>query len=55
MNYFKYKILNSNKPVKSLLDYGCGNGDFLKYISQKGINVTGVEKSNIAKKIVKRG
>lgn len=51
MNYFKYKILNSNKPVKSLLDYGCGNGDFLKYISQKGINVTGVEKSNIAKKV----
>lgn len=51
MNYFKYKILISNKPVKALLDYGCGNGDFLKYISKKGIKVTGVEKSNNAKKI----
>ena len=53
MNNLKYKILKSNKPVKSLLDYGCGNGDFLKFISKKGIKVVGVEKSNIARKVCK--
>lgn len=34
-------------PIKSLLDYGCGNGEFLKYASQ-GINrVSGFDVSGI--------
>jgi 2-polyprenyl-3-methyl-5-hydroxy-6-metoxy-1,4-benzoquinol methylase len=40
----KLEILRLNHPgIKSVLDYGCGTGDFVSYISKKGIRSTGVE------------
>lgn len=50
MMYFKYNIIKSKIRKGKLLDYGCGNGDFLKYVSKKKINVTGIEKSLISQK-----
>ena len=51
MMFFKYKIIKSLVKQTKLLDYGCGNGDFLKYISDKQIPVTGIEKSLSSQKI----
>jgi 2-polyprenyl-3-methyl-5-hydroxy-6-metoxy-1,4-benzoquinol methylase len=40
----KLKILKSNQPdIKSVLDYGCGTGEFASYLSKKGIRSSGVE------------
>jgi len=40
----KLEILRLNHPgIKSVLDYGCGTGDFVSYLSKKGIRSTGVE------------
>ena len=35
MFYYKYKIISPYKKDFNLLDYGCGNGDFLNYMSEK--------------------
>ena len=51
MFYYKYKIISPYKKDFNLLDYGCGNGDFLNYMSEKKIKVTGVEKSLSSQKI----
>ena len=40
----KLEILRLNHPgIKSVLDFGCGTGDFVSYLSKKGIRNTGVE------------
>ncbi|AFU68716.1 SAM-dependent methyltransferase, AdoMet_MTases superfamily [Psychroflexus torquis ATCC 700755] len=40
----KLKILKRNQPdIKSVLDYGCGTGEFVSYLSKKGIISSGVE------------
>ena len=38
----KYKLIQENHP-NSLLDIGCGTGEFLNYCKQKGLDVVGVE------------
>ena len=40
----KLKILRNSQPgIKSVLDFGCGTGDFVSYLSKKGIKSVGVE------------
>jgi len=51
MLYFKYRLIKPKGRNQKLLDYGCGNGGFLKYISDKNINTTGVEKSLTSQKV----
>ena len=47
---WKIRIVTHNsKSVKSLLDYGCGTGDFLEALSKKQIEVSGVEPSTLAR------
>lgn len=53
MILFKYSIIKFKINKGKVLDYGCGNGDFLKYISKKKIGVVGVEKSLSSQKICK--
>ncbi|MGC1241168.1 MAG: class I SAM-dependent methyltransferase [Chryseosolibacter sp.] len=48
---WKYRLiqqLSLNTP-NSILDYGCGTGAFLKECKKNGINVTGVEPSEVAR------
>ena len=54
MLYFKYKTIEPYVSSKSILDYGCGNGEFLNYVSKRGLNGVGVEKSNHSQKICKK-
>jgi 2-polyprenyl-3-methyl-5-hydroxy-6-metoxy-1,4-benzoquinol methylase len=46
---WKYNLLRKYSPGSSLLDYGCGTGDFLNYCSQKGMVTNGVEPSASAR------
>ena len=41
------------KETRSLLDIGCGTGDFLNACRQKGWDVTGIEPSEVARKNAK--
>jgi len=48
----KLKWINSlDCPEKSLLDYGCGTGSFLKVCQQRGWNTTGIEPIDKARNI----
>ena len=48
--YKKIKFVNSLKNHgNSILDYGCGTGEFLKAIKENGWNTTGFEPSERAK------
>ena len=38
----------SNKPVKSILDLGCGTGGHCIVFAKKGLSVTGIDKSDLA-------
>lgn len=40
---YKYRFLPKQKQPPSIVDYGCGAGDFLKYVHQKAHQVRGVE------------
>ncbi len=51
MLYFKYRLIKSKTANLKLLDYGCGNGSFLKYLNDRKINTTGVEKSLVSQKV----
>ena len=44
-NYYKTKILKNYK-VRTVLDYGCGSGNFVKYISKNGYEANGYEPIN---------
>lgn len=51
----KYKIAVSCQPsVVSLLDIGCGVGDFLLYAKENGCDITGIEPSEDARKIAEK-
>ena len=51
MMFFKYRIIYSKSKEVNLLDYGCGNGNFIKYLSNKSLKVTGIEKSLSSQKV----
>jgi len=50
---WKTRLVKIHSPAnsKTLLDYGCGTGDFLHACKQNGWSVTGVEPSAIARQI----
>lgn len=55
---YVFDVLNEfNKNIESMLELGCGSGAHANYLSQKGIEITGIERSEsmvkkaIAKKI----
>lgn len=45
----KYKLIKGYHPSGNVLDVGCGTGDFLSYLKQKGYAVQGVEVSTQAR------
>ncbi len=47
----KYKSTLKKYNAKSLIDYGCGTGDFLKYCLDKGHHAIGLEIDESARKI----
>ena len=47
----KYKSTVKKYNAKSLVDYGCGTGDFLKFCIDKGHNAIGLEIDESARKI----
>ncbi len=49
----KLRILNKLSKKKTLLDYGCGTGDFLKHCQSNNWNVTGVEVNDSANQLAK--
>ena len=44
-NYYKTRILKQIN-AKSILDYGCGSGSFVRYTSRKGYEINGYEPIN---------
>jgi len=50
----KLRILNQYPHDHTILDYGCGTGDFLHGCSEKGWAITGFEPSDDARKIAEQ-
>lgn len=48
---WKYNLIREHSPGTTLLDFGCGTGEFLQYIEQQGYAVQGVEPSEKARSI----
>lgn len=46
----KLKLIQNNSNAKTLLDIGCGTGEFLNTCQKAGINVRGIEPSESARK-----
>lgn len=47
---WKYELIHSYiSKTGTLLDYGCGTGDFLKYVKDKGLHIYGVEPNLLAR------
>lgn len=51
---YKFSKLGYKGGKKSLLDYGCGTGDFLKYAQKKGLDVYGIEPNPDALKLAQK-
>jgi len=49
----KYNIIKNYNLNNRILDIGCGTGIFLNYCRKKGMEVTGIEPSETARKIAK--
>lgn len=49
----KFKLVNKHAKGKTLLDIGCGTGDFLNYLKQQGWNVNGLEPDEDARNLCK--
>lgn len=49
---WKFNLANETNP-KTLLDYGCGTGHFLKYANNKGLEINGFEPDKDAREIAK--
>jgi 2-polyprenyl-3-methyl-5-hydroxy-6-metoxy-1,4-benzoquinol methylase len=47
--YSKVRLIKKYKKSGDILDIGCGTGEFLKKINEKGFTVTGVEPGNSAR------
>lgn len=54
VNLVNKQMNNATVQSKSLLDIGCGTGDFLFACKQKGWNVTGIEPSSLARSNAER-
>lgn len=50
---YKFSKLGENTKGKSLLDYGCGTGDFIKFAQKKGLIVMGMEPNKNAAQLAK--
>ncbi len=46
---WKLKLINKYKPASTILDYGCGTGEFLHHLKSHGWIATGVEPSESAR------
>lgn len=46
---WKYRLISRKKKEGSLLDYGCGSGEFLAYMDKRGWKVFGMEPSALAR------
>jgi len=47
---WKYRLIQKYVPPKgTLLDYGCGTGEFLEFMKSKNLNVIGVEPNKVAR------
>lgn len=46
---WKHRIINKLTEKKTILDFGCGTGEFLQFMQQKGWAVSGMEPSSIAR------
>lgn len=51
---YKFSKLNYKGEKKTLLDFGCGTGDFLKYAQTKGLDVYGIEPNPDALKLAQK-
>lgn len=51
---YKFRKLKVSKTNASLLDFGCGTGDFLAYAQQKELNVFGIEPNPTALSIAQK-
>lgn len=49
----KYKLIIQYKNNPKVLDFGCGTGDFVKFLNSKNINGVGVEPNFQAREIAK--
>ncbi len=47
--YNKLKIINSLSAEKTILDYGCGTGEFISFCNKKGWDITGFEPDKSAR------
>jgi hypothetical protein len=47
LNYYK------SKNVKKVLDLGCGNGEYVKFLKSNGINAVGVDNCGVCKGVEK--
>jgi len=47
---WKTEIINAYAKEKTILDYGCGTGNFLKHLQSRGWNTTGIEPDADARK-----
>ncbi|WP_245686462.1 class I SAM-dependent methyltransferase [Psychroflexus sediminis] len=48
---FKTKLkclINHSEKIESVLDFGCGTGEFITYLQKKGIKAEGVEPTSVA-------
>lgn len=50
---YKFKVATSGLQKGSLLDIGCGSGDFLNYAKEQGWNICGVEPNEKARQYSK--
>ena len=53
-NKFNIATKSQKPKAKSLLDIGCGVGDFLLYAKENGCKITGIEPSEDARKIAEK-
>ncbi|WP_240032199.1 class I SAM-dependent methyltransferase [Psychroflexus aestuariivivens] len=51
----KYKLIKKHKPeINSVLDYGCGTGDFVDFLKSKKIKAIGFEPTSQAYEIARK-
>lgn len=54
-DYFDKIARQYRSPIKDVLEIGCGTGDFLSLLENKGINVSGVEFAATSQKVKFKG